>query len=194
MTEQTQRGRSRRRYTDEFKREAVNLYRESGLSAAQACDEFDINPGSLHRWAKDHDDAALNDRDPSYEELVREIGRLRSENDFLKKRPAISRLGGERPVLHSDHGSQYTSRAYRDCLERHQLHMSMGRVRACADNASAESVFGQFKRELLRPGRDASRRDAATHIDRYFAGIFNSCVVFVRSLRAQERAADVQIC
>ncbi|MCY3884683.1 MAG: IS3 family transposase [Gammaproteobacteria bacterium] len=37
---------------------------------------------------------------------------------------------GERPVLHSDHGSQYTIESYRSCLERHGLRMSMGRVRS----------------------------------------------------------------
>ena len=53
-------------------------------------------------------------------------------------------------ILHSDHGSQYTSNAYRQCLQRHGLQISMDRVRTCADNASAESVFGQLKRELVR--------------------------------------------
>ena len=43
-------------------------------------------------------------------------------------RAVASRLDGERPILHSDHGSQYTSEAYRDCLEHHGLTISMGRV------------------------------------------------------------------
>ncbi len=83
------------------------------------------------------------------------------------------RLEGERPVLHSDHGSQYTSEDYRRCLERHGLRMSMGRVRSCADNASAESVFGQLKRELIHRCRFTSRKEAAEKVDAYFLRIYN---------------------
>ena len=83
------------------------------------------------------------------------------------------RLEGDRPVLHSDHGSQYTSQAYRECLERHELTMSMGRVRTCADNASAESVFGQLKRELVNRCRFETRTEAARKIDAYFTLIYN---------------------
>ena len=52
-------------------------------------------------------------------------------------------------ILHSDHGSNYTSYAYRECLRWNGLKISMGRVRTCAGNASAESVFGLLKRELV---------------------------------------------
>ena len=88
-------------------------------------------------------------------------------------RAVASRLDGERPILHSDHGSQYTSEAYRDCLEHHGLTISMGRVRTCADNASAESVFSQLKRELVYRSRFRTRREAIEKIDRYFLKIYN---------------------
>ena len=83
------------------------------------------------------------------------------------------RLDGERPILHSDHGSQYTSTAYRRCLEGHQLTMSMGHVRTCADNASAESLFSQLKRELVYRSQFRTRQEAASKIDRYFLMIYN---------------------
>ena len=83
------------------------------------------------------------------------------------------RLDGERPILHSDHGSQYTSAAYRSCLQGHQLTMSMGHVRTCADNASAESLFSQLKRELVYRSRFRTRQEAAAKIDRYFLKIYN---------------------
>ena len=51
------------------------------------------------------------------------------------------RQEGIATILHSDHESQYTSNAYRKCLQHNGLRMSMGRVRTCADNASTERVF-----------------------------------------------------
>ena len=83
------------------------------------------------------------------------------------------RLEGERPIVHSDHGSQYTSDAYRQCLKRHGLRLSMGRVRTCADNASAESVFGQLKRELVHRCRFQTRDEAAARLNDHFVKIYN---------------------
>ena len=77
-------------------------------------------------------------------------------------------------ILHSDHGSQYTSNAYRQCLQRHGLQISMGKVRTCADNASAESVFGQLKRELVRRCQFRTRQEATEKINHYFLNLYNS--------------------
>ena len=76
-------------------------------------------------------------------------------------------------ILHSDHGSQYTSEAYRHCLQRNGLKISMGRVRTCADNASAESVFGLLKRELVNRRLFRTRQDATDKINRYFLNAYN---------------------
>ena len=77
-------------------------------------------------------------------------------------------------ILHSDHGSQYTSNAYRQCLQRYGLQLSMGKVRICADNASAESVFGQLKRELVRRCQFRTRQEATEKINHYFLNLYNS--------------------
>ena len=76
-------------------------------------------------------------------------------------------------ILHSDHGNQYTSSAYRQCLQRHGLQISMGRVRTCADNASAESVFGQLKRKLVRQSQFRTRQEATEKINHYFLNLYN---------------------
>ncbi|MXZ56784.1 MAG: IS3 family transposase [Gammaproteobacteria bacterium] len=76
-------------------------------------------------------------------------------------------------ILHSDHGSQYTSERYRRCLQQHGLQISMGRVRTCADNASAESVFGQLKRELVRQSQFRTRQEATEKINHYFLNLYN---------------------
>ena len=41
-------------------------------------------------------------------------------------------------IIRSDRGSQYTSIAYRDVLEKHGLQQSMGEAGSCHDNAVAE--------------------------------------------------------
>ena len=87
----------------------------------------------------------------------------------LLKRPES--LGA---VLHSDHGSQYTSGAYRQCLQRHRLQISMDRVRTCADNAAAESVFGQLKRELVRQSQFRTRQEATEKVNHYFVNLYKS--------------------
>ena len=86
----------------------------------------------------------------------------------LAKRPVANGT-----ILHSDHGSQYTSKAYRRCLQRHGLKISMGRVRTCADNASAESVFGQLKRELVHRCSFRTRQEATEKINHYFLNVYN---------------------
>ncbi|MYD46368.1 MAG: DDE-type integrase/transposase/recombinase [Gammaproteobacteria bacterium] len=80
----------------------------------------------------------------------------------------VKRPGSRDTILHLDHGSQYTSNAYHQCLQRHGLQISMGRVRTCADNASAESVYGQLKRELVRRCQFRTRQEATEKINHYF--------------------------
>ncbi|MYD45813.1 MAG: transposase [Gammaproteobacteria bacterium] len=83
------------------------------------------------------------------------------------------RLEGERPVVDSDRGSQYTSRAHRKCLEDHRLQISMGQVASSSDCASAETVFGQLNREIVHGTRFQTRQEAAEQIDRYFLRVYN---------------------
>ena len=43
--------RSKARYTDEYKQEALELWRASGRSAAKVATELGIRPPLLYRWA-----------------------------------------------------------------------------------------------------------------------------------------------
>jgi putative transposase len=62
-------------------------------------------------------------------------------------------------VFHSDRGSQYASRAYRDALNAAGITCSMSRRANCWDNAVAESFFGTLKTELVH------RHVFQTHIE-----------------------------
>jgi transposase InsO family protein len=62
-------------------------------------------------------------------------------------------LQGRRPsaglLHHSDQGSQYTSAAYRDCLQAALAQLSMSGAGNCYDNAVMESFFGTLKTECV---------------------------------------------
>jgi len=72
---------------------------------------------------------------------------------------ALSKAGATRSasatVVHSDHGSQFTSWAFTENVRRLGLQSSMGTVGDCYDNAPMESFWGSMQIELLnrRPWR-----------------------------------------
>lgn len=83
MTETTR--RKRRRFSEEFKREAVALLKSSGGSTSEVSAELGIGPSLLSRWAREFEETDGSDRRPTYEELESELRRLRKEVDFSKK-------------------------------------------------------------------------------------------------------------
>ena len=66
-------------------------------------------------------------------------------------RDTVSRYGYQTGlILDSDHGSQYTSREYRELLARYgSIRQSMGHTHCCFDNARMESFFATLKKELI---------------------------------------------
>jgi len=56
---------------------------------------------------------------------------------------------GEHTIMHSDHGSQYTSWAFGQRIRAAGLLGSMGSVGDCYDNAMMESFWGTMQLELL---------------------------------------------
>jgi transposase InsO family protein len=75
-------------------------------------------------------------------------------------------LGRRRPapglIVHSDRGSQYTSREFTALLAAHGIRQSLSRPGQCWDNAVAESFFATLKTELIHlhawPTRARARR------------------------------------
>ena len=74
-------------------------------------------------------------------------------------------------VFHSDRGSQYTSRQYRQLLAGYKIRASMGDVGACWDNAVVERFFGSLKYDWLlkipQPTREHMANDVAAYM-RYY--------------------------
>lgn len=52
-------------------------------------------------------------------------------------------------IFHSDRGSQYTSRTFRELLDEHGIVQSLSRVGQCWDNAVGESWISTLKEELI---------------------------------------------
>jgi putative transposase len=74
---------------------------------------------------------------------------------------------------HSDHGSQYTSLAFGQRLEKASILGSMGNVGDALDNALAESFFATLQVELLDRQRWEMRQQLATAIFDYIKVFFN---------------------
>lgn len=53
-------------------------------------------------------------------------------------------------IMHTDHGSQYTSRAFADACRQAGVRQSMSAIGSSADNAAAESFNATLKRETLQ--------------------------------------------
>lgn len=78
-----------------------------------------------------------------------------------------SRRPGPGLIVHSDHGCQYTSRAFLRELRRIRARPSMGRTGVCWDNAVAESFWASLKKERISRWRWSTRREAEMEARRY---------------------------
>lgn len=70
-------------------------------------------------------------------------------------------------VHHSDRGSQYAARAYRDLLADHDLAGSMGRRGNPYDNAKMENFMKTLKVEGVYPMAFETDEDVAEHLPRF---------------------------
>ena len=84
----------RKRFTKEFKLEALRLMKESGKPAAEIARELGIRRNQLYKWQEalsDHGEDAFpgHGRRPARDEeiarLRRELVRVKEERDILKK-------------------------------------------------------------------------------------------------------------
>jgi putative transposase len=74
-------------------------------------------------------------------------------------------------IVHTDRGSEYTSRRFRDRLGELKLRQSMGRTGICYDNAAAESFFAVLKEEIgtrVWADRATARADVFAFIETFY--------------------------
>ncbi|WCD91079.1 hypothetical protein KPP03845_200040 (plasmid) [Streptomyces xanthophaeus] len=69
-------------------------------------------------------------------------------------------------IMHTDHGSQYTSRAFAEACRSAGVRQSMSAIGSSADNAAAESFNATFKRETLK-GREGWSNEREARLDAF---------------------------
>jgi putative transposase len=86
---------------------------------------------------------------------------------------AVAVRGGQVPgvILHTDQGSEYTAKSFRQACERLGVTQSMGRPGSALDNAVIESWHSTLEWELRRdstfPARAQARAAVAAWIEDY---------------------------
>lgn len=93
------------------------------------------------------------------------VSALRMACEARRPRPGL--------IHHSDRGSQYAAREYRDVLTAHGMLASMSRKGDCYDNAVAESFFSTLEFELIMQNDWETKTDARQAIFRYIAVWYN---------------------
>jgi len=98
-TQITKPARERASYSDQYKQEALELWRASGRSAAKVATELGIRPPLLYRWARLErlPEAVKSGRRPrrSLEQLEAENRQLRAENTkLLEQREVLKKSLG----------------------------------------------------------------------------------------------------
>ena len=83
---------SRRKFSDEYKREAVRLATQPGVTKSQVGRELGINANLLGRWCRDYSANGASafpgrgtPRDEEMASLKRELSRVKKERDFLRE-------------------------------------------------------------------------------------------------------------
>ena len=92
----------RRKFSREFKLEAVKLVRDRGVSMAQAARDLDLHINVLRKWVSDHGadpggafpgHGQMRPEQLEIERLRRENAKLKAERDILKKAAAYFARG-----------------------------------------------------------------------------------------------------
>ena len=95
----------RRKFSREFKVEAVRLVRDRGVSAAQAARDLDVHENVLRKWVKEFAAAPagafpghgqVKPEQLEIDRLRREVTKLKAERDILKKAAAFFAMPSSR--------------------------------------------------------------------------------------------------
>jgi transposase len=87
----------RRKFSREFKLEAVKLVRDRGVSAAQASRDLDVHPNVLRKWVRELEadrvqafpgHGQVKPEQIEIDRLRKEVAKLKAERDILKKAAA----------------------------------------------------------------------------------------------------------
>src|SRR4029077_7768029 len=103
----------RRKFSREFKIEAVRLVRERGVSVAQASRDIDVHENVVRKWVKEfgadpkqafpgHGHGQMKPEQLAIDRLRREVAKLKAERDILRRPQPTSRGSRHEVRLHSE--------------------------------------------------------------------------------------------
>src|SRR6184192_1190711 len=101
----------RRKFTQEFKLEAVRLIKDRGVSYVQASQDLGVHPTQLRNWVKAFADdpqhafpgqGQMKPEQLEIARLKREVTKLKAERDILKKPRPTSRRNRHEVRLHRE--------------------------------------------------------------------------------------------
>lgn len=93
-------------------------------------------------------------------------------NDALSM-AASSRTTSPSTIIHSDHGSQFTSWRFSENVRRFNLLGSMGTIGNCYDNSPMESFWGTMQIELLDRQKWTTNVELSVAIADYIVNFYN---------------------
>lgn len=92
----------RRKFSREFKLEAVKLVRDRGVSVAQAARDLDVHENVLRKWVREAEadpqsafpgNGQMKPEQQEIERLRRELAKMKAERDILKRMARPARKG-----------------------------------------------------------------------------------------------------
>ena len=102
--------------------------------------------------------------------------------DHMRSELVVDALGqalssterGSNRIFHSDRGSQYGSKTFRESMRRAGMRQSMSARANPYDNAWTESFIGTLKAEMLRGGRFETEEEVRTELFAYIESYYNT--------------------
>lgn len=89
-----QKGVAHRQFSREFKRNALQLVMEKGVSVGKVARDLDIHPNLIHKWRRDYlaegesafvETGKVNTETAELKRLQKELEDVKEERDILKK-------------------------------------------------------------------------------------------------------------
>ena len=133
-------------YSAEFKKKIVLEYLGGDITSQDLAAKYKIHaPSTVRTWIKQYDNPLVFDT-------------------FDK---AVATNPGATPLLHSDRGYQYTSKAFRRRILAAGMTQSMSRLARCIDNGPMEGFWGLMKREMYYGKKYKTKEELMLAIEKY---------------------------
>ena len=133
-------------YSAEFKKKIVLEYLGGNITSQDLAAKYKIHaPSTVRTWIKQYNNPLVFDT-------------------FDK---AVATNPGATPLLHSDRGYQYTSKAFRRRILDAGMTQSMSRVARCIDNGPMEGFWGLMKQEMYYGKKYKTKEELMLAIEKY---------------------------